>query len=221
MGSQVCMSPKKNEEKFGTPKIKGNIHYDEKYINVRGYNKYNLNAIDDKTKFILSENLVSKRSLSLCKSFLGKIKRWCYKQIITQYKKERKKPRSKRKLVTFVCDKFSNYGTAWKRLFNRIAKLDFGVPIACRKYGLKHNNNSVERHNREIKKRMYSLTVFQTMEGAKSTLSLLAFVHNYVNSHTELNGKTPAEEAELYLPLKKNKLLNLIRLARKLEMTIR
>ncbi|MDI6887519.1 MAG: hypothetical protein QMC98_02620, partial [Candidatus Thermoplasmatota archaeon] len=29
----------------------------------------------------------------------------------------------------------------------------FGVPIACKKYGLEHNNNSIERHNEDFKQR--------------------------------------------------------------------
>ncbi len=39
------------------------------------------------------------------------------------------------------------------------------MPIACKKYGLKHNN-SVEQHNRELSIRFDALNVFQTHEGA-------------------------------------------------------
>ena len=93
------------------------------------------------------------------------------------------------------------------------------MPIACKKYGLKHNNNPVERHNRELSRRFDALNVFQTHEGAVSTSALCKTLHNYVNSHTMLGEKTPAEAAELILPLGTNKLLNLIEIARKAEMT--
>jgi hypothetical protein len=41
-------------------------------------------------------------------------------------------------------------------------------------------------------------------------------IHNFVNPHQELKGKTPAEMAEIVLPLKRNKLLDLIRFLAKL-----
>lgn len=139
--------------------------------------------------------------------------------MLEQYRKELKKPVEERKLIIFVSDKFGNYKAAWKKLFSRITKLKFGVPIACKKFGLKHNNNSVERHNRELSRRFDALNVFQTHEGAQSTSSLCNVIHNYINSHTMLGGKTPAEAAELILPLGTNRLLDLIKMARKLEMT--
>jgi len=55
--------------------------------------------------------------------------------MLEQYKKELKKPAKKRKLFLFVPDKFGNYNAAWKKLFSRITKIKFGVPIACKKFG--------------------------------------------------------------------------------------
>lgn len=140
--------------------------------------------------------------------------------MMDQYKKELKKPSKKRKLIIFVSDKFGNYKAAWKKLFYRVTKLRFGVPIACKKHKLKHNNNSVERHNRELSRRFDALNVFQTHLGAESTSALCKILHNYINPHGTLEGKTPAEAANLFLPLGENKLLNLIVLARKIEMTL-
>ena len=139
--------------------------------------------------------------------------------MVGQYKQELKKPVEKRRLIIFVSDKFGNYKAAWKILFYRITKLNFGVPIACKKFGLKHNNNAVERHNRELSRRFDALNVFQTHEGAQATSTLCKVLHNYVNQHSMLNGRTPAESAELMLPLGDNRLLDLIKIARKIEMT--
>ena len=139
--------------------------------------------------------------------------------MLEQYKKGSQKPFNKRKLILFVSDKFWNYKAAWKKLFYRITKIEFGVPIACKKFGLKHNNNSVERHNRELSRRFDALNVFQTHEGATAISALCKMLHNYVNPHGMLYGKTPAESAKLMLPLGENRLLNLIKIARKIEMT--
>ncbi len=179
-----------------------------------------MTAIDNKTKFVLAEIIVVERTLKACVTFLQQIKRWCYQQMLEQYKQELQKPAKKRKLIVFVSDKFWNYKAAWKKLFYRITRIKFGVPIACKKFGLKHNNNSVERHNRELGRRFDALNVFQTHEGAQATSILCKILHNYITPHSMLNGKTPAEKAELILPLETNKLMSLIQIARKLEMTL-
>lgn len=157
---------------------------------------------------------VRERTLNKCKTLLKKIKIWCYEQIMYLY-------RQGSVSIKFVADKFSNYYIAWKRLLTRITTMDAGVPIACKKYGLKHNNNAIERYNREIKRRMYAIVVVQTFDGAKDFFALRTIIYNYVNPHNSLRGKTPAEAAEIHLELGQNKLLNLIKLARKIEMTIR
>lgn len=221
VGGKVCTPFKKTETKFGTPKIEGNIHYDEKYVRVKDHWEFRLTAIDSRTKFVLAEDTVVLRTIAACITFLRVIKVWCCAQMLERYQRDRRKPPEERRLVTFVSDKFANYKNAFNKLFYRIAVLKFGVPIACKKYGLEHNNNPVERHNREIGRRVNSLSVFQTHEGAASTLTLCKFVYNYVTPHNSLRGVTPAEAAGLYLPLGRNKLLGLIRLAKKAEMTIR
>ncbi len=181
--------------------------------------EYRLTAIDSKTKFVLAELVVKSRTLKACVAFLYQIKKWCYPQMLERYKKELKKPSEKRRLIIFVSDKFGNYKSSWRKLFSRITKLRFGVPIACKKHGLKHNNNAVERHNRELSRRFDALNVFQTHLGAETVSSLHKMLHNYVNKHTTLHGKTPAEEAEMGIKLDENKLLGLIELAKKVEMT--
>ena len=51
-------------------------------------------------------------------------------------------------------------------------------------------------------------------------MNLRRTIHNFVNPHQQLNGKTPAEMAEINLELGRNKLLNLIRFVRHNYITI-
>ena len=176
-----------------------------------------MNCIDNKTKFVAAHLFVAERTKQKCYEFLKQVKDNCCNQILAKYYVKKFTGIDKR--IIFVSDKFGNYTSAWKKLFNRITKLRFGVPIACKKFGLKHNNNSVERHNRELNRRFDALNVFQTHEGAQVTSTMSKILHNYVNPHSMLHGKTPAEKAELILPLGTNKLLGMIELARKAEMT--
>ena len=151
-----------------------------------------------------------------CKEFLGQIKTTCYDQILERYNQEKHRPTKKRKLIIFVCDKFENYRTSFNKLFYRVAKLRFGVPIKAKKNGLKHNNNHIERYNGKIKDRTKIMRGgFDNFEGGESFMNLNHVIHNFVNPHQGLNGRTPAEAAEIKIPLGDNKLLNLIQYFRR------
>lgn len=121
----------------------------------------------------------------------------------------------------FVCDKFANYKNGFNKLFFKVAKLRSGVPIACKKYGLIHNNNAVERYNQDIKDRIKTMRNFGSGGGAKYFLNLKHIIHNFVNPHMQLKGKTPAEAAEIDLRLGRRKLLNLIKYRAKAHITKR
>lgn len=170
-----------------------------------------MNAIDSKTKYVLAHLFVKKRSIAKCVEFLKQIKLTCYEQIIERYKQERNKPKKKRKLIIFVCDKFENYKNAFNKLFYYVAKLRFGVPIKAKKNGLKYNNNHIERYNQDIKDRIKTMRNFGSDKGAEYFLNLKHIIHNFVNPHMQLKGNTPAEAAGIDLKLSRKKLLNLIK----------
>jgi len=171
-----------------------------------------LNAVDSVTKFVLAHLFVEKRTIKKCIEFLSQIKTTCYNQILAKYYvRKYSRGKKKKKLIIFVCDKFANYKTAFSKLFYRVAELQFGVPIACKKYNLEHNNNAVERYNGKTKDRIKNIRGgFGSFEFAKDFMNLRRVIHNFVNPHQELKGKTPAEMAEIFLPLGRNKLLDLI-----------
>jgi len=124
--------------------------------------------------------------------------------------KGKRKPVKNRKLITFVSDKFEGYKIGFTYFFYRFAVLVFGVPIACKKYGLEHNNNAIERHNEDFKQRYKVTRGFKSQESGESFAELRRIIYNFVRTHQGL-GRTPAEEAELLLPLGRNRLLRLIR----------
>lgn len=191
--------------------MKGDIHYDEKYVKVNDDWNFDLNAVDNITKFVLAHKFTDERTKEVCINFLREIKTNCYQQILERYLSEKHKKVEDRKLFEFVCDGFENYKSAFDRLFRRTAKLSFGVPIACKKYGLLHNNNPAERYNGKLDDRLKIIRGgFGSFDGAEVFMNLRRIMHNFVNPHQELQGKTPAEMAGIILPLKRNKLLSLI-----------
>ena len=127
---------------------------------------------------------VEKRTKKKCYEFLKQIKNTCYKQILEIYQKEKYKKVNNRKLIKFVCDKFANYKSTFDKLFRLVAKLEFGVPIACKKYNLEHNNNPIERYNGKIKDRMNGMRKgFSSFEGAENFMNLQCVIHNFINPH--------------------------------------
>ncbi len=178
---------------------------------MKGKDNYDLNAIDSESKFILAHLFVEKRTKKKCYEFLKQIKDTCYPQILERYQKEKHKKVKNRKLIKFVCDKFANYKSSFNKLFRLVAKLEFGVPIACKKYNFEHNNNYIERYNGNIKDRLNGMrSQFKSFEGAEAFMNLKDIIYNFVNPHQQLQGKTPAEMAEIKLKLGRNKLLKLI-----------
>lgn len=184
---------------------------DEKHIPVGNGHGYDLNAIASKSKYIHAHLYTKTRDLGACVKFLRQIKITCYGQMLELYNKEKHKSVKKRKLIIFVSDKFENYRNAFNKLFYHVCKLRFGVPIACKRYGLKHNNNCIERYNGDIEDRIKTMRDFGSDKGAEHFLNLRRTVHNFVNPHMSLKGKTPAEEAEVDLKLGRNKLMRLIK----------
>ena len=113
-------------------------------------------------------------------------------------------------MIIFVSDGFENYKNAFSKLFCFVAKLVFEIPIKPKKHGVKHNNNAIERYNSDIDDRIKTMRHFGSFERAGYFLNLKHIIHNFVNPHMQLKGRTPAEEAGIDLKLRRNKLLNLI-----------
>lgn len=166
--------------------------------------------MDNKTKFITAHLFVDKRTKANCVKFLSQIKENCYGQILANYY-TRKYFDKNYPLIKFVCDGFANYRTAFNKLFYRVAELQFGVPIACKKFGRKYNNNAIERYNGKLKDRMNARRgEFKSFDYAEYFMNLQKIMHNFVNPHQQLGEKTPAEKADIKLELGRNKLLDLI-----------
>ena len=183
--------------------IEGRIHNDETYVKVKGKNKYYFEAVDHKTKMSVADHLSHTRDTDGAMKLFLNILSCC---IFLN-------------LIHFVSDKLDGYRIAFRKLFNRterskhhgIVKLDWGVPIKQKKYGIKHNNNAIERHNRYTKRKVKLLCHYKSFESAKWSLKLRRIIYNFCRPHEELNGLTPAERAGIELNLGRNKLWSLIK----------
>lgn len=166
--------------------------------------------MDSKTKFNLETRLIWSRTLEEFDEFFKELKKRIGGRVHEVFAKEEHKPPKRRELVTFVTDKLGQYRRAFNRYFYRISKLTWGVPIACKEYGLKYNNNPIERHNEDIKQRYKVMRHFKSFESARAFLELRRAIYNFVRTHQGLK-RTPAEAAEIDIELGRNRLLDLIR----------
>ena len=181
-------------------------------MKVKGDDCFDLNCIDNITKYILAHLFVEKRTIKKCIEFLSQIKTTCYNQILTKYYIKKYSKEKKKRLIIFVCDKFANYKTAFMKLFGRVFKLNFGILIAYKKHGVKHNNNAIERYNGKTKDRIKNIrSGLKSFGDAINFMSLMGVIHNFVNANQELQEKTPAEVAGINLKLGRNKILGLAR----------
>ena len=192
------------------PKVKGRIHTDETYVKVKGERYYSVDSIDSGTKYDLATTFTKHRSKLMCRKHFKKLKVKIGDQVKDVWKEEKDKPVKERELITFVSDKFEGYKIGFNYCFHRFGRLVHGVPIACKKYGLEHNNNAIERHNEDFKQRYKVTRGYKNPRSGEAFGELRRLTYNFVRTHQGI-GKTPAEEAELSLPLGRNKLLSLIK----------
>jgi len=192
------------------PKVKGRVHTDEIYVKVKGKRYYSVNSVDSGTKYNLAATFTEHRTKKKCREHFKKLRSKIGDQVKEVWKKEKDKPIKERELIVFVSDKFEGYKIGFTYCFYRFAVLVHGVPIACKKYGLEHNNNAIERHNEDFRQRYKVMRGFKSPESGEAFGELRRIIFNFVRTHQGL-GKTPAEAAELGLHLGRNRLLNLIK----------
>jgi len=175
---------------------------------------YDINTIDRKTKFIVEEEFMISRTREQIDAYFKRIKSQIYDQALRRYHDEKQKhphrKNSKMKLLHFYSDGFENYGASARKYFDNVCNITVGVPIKAKAAGLEHNNNSIERYNQDIEERYKVTRHWGSFESTKKTSKMRQIIHNFVNPHMGLAGKTPSQEAEIKGDFGRNKLLNLI-----------
>lgn len=192
-----------------SPEIKGPIHSDEIVIKVKGKKNWYWGSKDKRTRYRFIGPLTEKRSYEEgAKVLYQGIKKRSYESI--------KKWLQKGKPIKFVSDKLAHYRKAFNKFFRGTGILVHGVPIACKKKGLKHNNNPIERDNERIRQRTKTMRGFKNPESAQNILGLFDVCHNYIDEirlKGEKRARTPAQRAKIKVDVgESQRLLNLIKI---------
>lgn len=136
------------------------------------------------------------------------VKERCYEQFLAAKKKGKK--------FNFITDKLAHYKKGFNKFFYNIATLTHGVPIACKKYGLKHNNNCIERDHQYSRKLENNGRGHKSFKAATALFNIGDAYYNFIDKQRlehEKTWRTPAQRAGISINLgDKYQLLNLIKM---------
>ena len=123
----------------------------------------------------------------------------------------------KGKKFNFTSDKLAHYKKGFKKYFYNVATLTHGVPIAYKKYKLKHNNNCIERDHQYSRKLENNTRGHKSFQGATALFNLGDIYYNFIDKQRSEHKKiwrTPAQRAGINLNLgERHQLLNLMKIA--------
>jgi putative transposase len=180
-----------------TPNVSGVWHTDEMAVNVKGQFLWLWNLIDHDTRFLLASQISAKREIDDARRVFSEAKAL-----------------AKVKPAFVVTDGLRAYEDAFKKEFFTLRN-PRTEHVRLAGLAKASNNNLVERLHGTVRERD------KTMRGLKKEesdiLKGLRIYYNFIRPHMALNGKTPAEVANINLQLGQNRWEDLIRKSKRAE----
>ena len=147
---------------------------DEVFIKVNGNLKYVFALMDDETRYLIAHEVADRKEGH---------------DASTLFKKGKQVAQTKPKVL--ITDGLKSYGEAYRKEFWEMNRQKRTLHIEHIRLSGDMNNNKMERLNGEIRDRE------KTMRGLKKIdtpiLKGYEIYHNYIRSHSALEGKTPSE----------------------------
>lgn len=168
---------------------------DEMAVKVKGEWRWLWNVIDKETRFLLASAISEKREVQDARRIFAQAKL-----------------RAKGKPDLILTDGLPAYIEAYKKEFRTLRKPRTEHIRHIRLQG-DLNTNRIERFHGTARERE------KVLRGLKKNDSLIIdgfrIYYNFIKEHQALNGQTPAEKANIFLNLKGNKWLELIKRAKR------
>ena len=188
---------KKYVESF-YPQVSDVWSLDEMVLNVKntkrtgkGFHDWLWSIIDPKTRFLIATEVSKKRETNDARKIITSAKRLTIND--PNY---------------ILTDSLNSYQKPIREEFeNRVAH----IKTKSLKDGFV--NRPIERYHNEIRERLKARRGLGNDESAQTFSELLKINHNFVKPHQGLDGKTPAQAANIDLNLGDNKYLDLIKLS--------
>lgn len=164
-----------------TPNVSDRWHTDEQFIKVSGKQKYVWNCMDNKTRFLLANNVTNQRSTKDARNLF----------------KDAKKVAGK-KALTMVTDGSFSYVDAVKKEFRTYKNPNPHYRyVSLRQHD--SNNNILERYHGNYRAREKSMRSMKSLDGANTFSTGFKLFHNFIRPHQSFNGKTPAQMSGIKL----------------------
>jgi putative transposase len=174
------------------PRTGGIWHTDEMAINIKGQYNWLWNVMDHETRFLLASQISQKREVIDARKV---------------FQNAKKVANGNPKVM--VTDGLKAYIKAFKKEFFTL-KNPRTKHIRKPRFVDKANNNMVERMQGSIREREKVMRSLKNKE-ENQVIDGYRIYYNFIRPHQSLNGKTPAEAANLDLNLGQNKWLSLIK----------
>ena len=179
------------------PEVSKQWHVDEMKIKISGKWQWLWNGIDKETRFMLASMISEKRMIEDARKAFQNVKAV-----------------GKIKPDSIVTDGLHSYEDAFKKEFFTLRN-PRTEHVRMPRFIDSTNNNLVERLNGTVREREKVMRGFKKEESAQQILEGFRAYYNFIRKHQGLNGKTPAEMANMDLGLEGNRWLALIRKTKK------
>jgi len=180
------------------PKVSGIWHSDEMVLNVRNLDdrenqRWAWNVIDNESRYWLATQITEKREIADARQVLAQA------SSISQMRP-----------MAVVTDGLRAYQDAITKEFFTL-KAPRTEHIRMPNIRNRSNNNMVERLHGTIRQRNKVMRGLDEETTAQTMMEGMKIYYNFIRPHMTLNGKTPAEEANINLNLEGNKWFSLIK----------
>jgi transposase-like protein len=151
------------------------------------------NGIDKETRFMLASMISEKRMIEDARRAFQKVKAV-----------------GKIKPDSIVADGLHSYEDAFKKEFFTLRN-PRTEHVCMPRFIDSTNNNLIERLNGTVREREKVMRGFKKEESAQQILEGFRAYYNFIRKHQSLEGKTPAEMANIDLSLERNRWMDLIK----------
>ena len=177
------------------PNVSGIWHSDEMTLSVNGSLQWLWNVMDNESRFWLASQITEKRETKDARMVLAEARNM-----------------AKVRPLAVVTDGLRAYQHAITKEF-RTMKAPRTEHIRVPNIRNRSNNNMVERLHGTIRERNKVMRGLEDEPTAQTIVDGFRIYYNFIRPHQALNGKTPAEKANMQLNLKGKKWLKLIKMA--------
>ncbi len=181
------------------PQTSERIHIDEQAVKVKGVNEWCWNVLDNKTRFLLANQITKKRFISDARSIIQKTKPYLSQkptEIATDKGQFYKKAIRREFMAGW--HKIHSYSEPDETLLHATSKMD---------------NQLIERYHATFRERDKVIRGQKNEKGAERYIDNWKTYYNYIKPHMTFNGLTPSQVAGISIGNERNRWLSLIKLS--------